>query len=94
MDENGFFKRLLRREVNMIQVRNKDTGTLLGNISEEQLKFLIDQLEEEYEEDRDYYINRETVTLLEERGADPALLDILNRALGDKDDVEIVWSRS
>lgn len=78
----------------MIQVRNKDTGTLLGNISEEQLKFLIDQLEEEYEEDRDYYINRETVTLLEERGADPALLDILNRALGDKDDVEIVWSRS
>jgi hypothetical protein len=78
----------------MIQLRNKDTGSLIGNITEEQLQFLIDQLEEEFEEDRDYYINRDTITLLEKRGADPALLDLLNRALGDNPDMEIVWSRS
>jgi hypothetical protein len=86
--------RVFFKEAGMIQLRNKDTGALLGTISEEQLEFLIDQLEEEFEEDQDYYINRETITLLEERGADPLLLELLNRAMGDKPDMEIVWSRS
>lgn len=77
----------------MIQLRNKDTGALLGAITEEQLQFLIDQLEEEFEEDKDYYINRETVTLLENKGADAKLIEMLNQALGDKPDMEIIWSR-
>ncbi|MFH1754077.1 MAG: tyrosine-type recombinase/integrase, partial [Candidatus Latescibacterota bacterium] len=47
----------------------------------------------ETEGDQDYYINRETVTLLEKRGADKALLKILEQALGDKPDAEIEWSR-
>jgi processive 1,2-diacylglycerol beta-glucosyltransferase len=78
----------------MIQLRNKDTGALLGAITEEQLQFLIDQLEEEFEEDKDYYINRETVTLLEKNGADAKLMEMLNQALGDKPDMEIMWSRT
>ncbi len=78
----------------MIKLRNKETGSLIGKITEEQLQFLIDQLEEEFEEDQDYYINRETIILLEERGADPALLDLLSKALGDKPDMEIIWSSS
>ena len=78
----------------MIQLRNKDTGALLGAITEEQLQFLIDQLEEEFEEDKDYYINRETVTLLGEKGADTKLMEMLNQALGDKPDMEIIWSRA
>ena len=49
----------------MIQLRNKETGSLLGSISEEDLQFLIDNLEEEWEEDTDYYLNRETLDLLE-----------------------------
>jgi processive 1,2-diacylglycerol beta-glucosyltransferase len=78
----------------MIQLRNKNTGALLGAITEEQLQFLVDQLEEEFEEDKDYYLNRATITLLEEKGADPALLEMLDKALGDKPDMDIIWSRS
>ena len=36
----------------MIALRDKDTGADLGTITEEQLQFLVDQLEEEYAEDR------------------------------------------
>lgn len=77
----------------MIQLKNKDTGDRLGTISEEQLQFLIDQLEEEFEEDKDYYINKDTVAMLEKRGADTKLLEMLIKAMGDKPDVEIIWSR-
>ena len=53
----------------------------------------FDQLEEEYEEDQDYYINRPTLEMFAERGADPELIAFLKQALGDREDMEIVWSR-
>ena len=77
----------------MIALRDKDTGTDLGTISEEQLQFLVDQLEEEYTEDKDYYINRTTVEIMQQSGADPELINLLRRAIGDRDGVEIEWSR-
>lgn len=77
----------------MIQLRDKASGTLLGSISEEDLQFLIDHLEEEWDEDTDYYLNRATVELLKEQGASQGLVDLLERAMGDRDDVEIEWSR-
>ena len=42
----------------MIHLKNKETGAPLGDITEEQLQFLVDQLEEESETDADYYINQ------------------------------------
>ena len=77
----------------MIQLRDKDTGATVGAITEEQLRFLMDQLEEESPRDRDYYINRATLDMFEEEGADPALLATLRDALGGRDEMEIVWSR-
>ncbi|MBN1673538.1 MAG: galactosyldiacylglycerol synthase [Kiritimatiellae bacterium] len=77
----------------MIGLHDKDTGAALGSITEEQLQFLIDQLEEESSEDQDYYINRDTLDAFREKNADPGLLDILERALGDRADIEITWSR-
>ena len=77
----------------MIEIRNKETGIVLGSITEDQLNFLIDQLEEEHSEDRDYYINRHTVEQFASHGADEALLKLLRDALGDREDVEIEWSR-
>jgi hypothetical protein len=77
----------------MIALRDKDTGADLGTISEEQLQFLVDQLEEEYAEDRDYYINRTTVEIMQQSGADPELINLLSEAIGDRDGVEIEWSR-
>lgn len=77
----------------MIELRNKATGAVIGTISEEQLRFLTDHMEEESGADRDYYIDRATVDLLEEAGADPALLSLLRRAVGTRGEVDIEWRR-
>ena len=73
-------------------LRDKETGTTLGNISEQQLPFLIDQLEEESADDPDYYINKASLEMFAEQGADPQLLELLQRALGDREAMEIEWS--
>ncbi len=78
----------------MIELRDKDSGALIGNITEAQLKFMIDQLEEEYSEDTDYYINQPTLDMFESAGADPGLLNTLRKALGKREDIEIRWSRT
>ncbi len=77
----------------MIALRDKDTGADLGTIREDQLQFLVDQLEEEYAEDRDYYINRTMVDVMQQNGGDPGLGDLLLKAIGNRDGVEIEWSR-
>ena len=63
----------------------------VGELSEEQLDFLVDNLEEEWPEDRDYFINRPMLEMLKQRGADAALVHMLTLALGDRDEVDILW---
>ena len=63
----------------------------VGEISEEQLDFLMDNLEEEWTDDRDYYLNRNMLDILESRGADSALMRILREAIGTKEEVDILW---
>ena len=63
----------------MIALHDKETGAFLGTITEAQLQFLIDQLEEESRKDRDYYINRDTLDLFQEQGMDHALLTLLQQ---------------
>lgn len=63
----------------------------VGELSEQQLDFLIDNLEEEWTDDRDYYLNREMVNMLQSRGADEGLIRLLQQTLGDKDEVDILW---
>lgn len=78
----------------MIQIHDKDSGARIGTLTEEQLQFLIDQLEEESGEDQDYYINETTVDLFEENGADKALIALLREALNGRTEMEIRWSRN
>ncbi len=63
----------------------------VGEINEEQLDTLVDNLEEEWPEDRDYYINRAMIETLKQRGADSVLLHLLTEALGNRDEVDILW---
>jgi processive 1,2-diacylglycerol beta-glucosyltransferase len=77
----------------MIELFNDKTGDLIGEISESQLQFLIDQLEEESMEDRDYAINRMTLAFFESQSADPELLDLLEGELGDKSEIIIRWTQ-
>jgi len=76
----------------MYKLYNNDTGELVGNISEGQLQFLKDQLEEESLEDQDYEIEPMTLAYFEEQGIDAELLGILKRALGDQEAIIIRWS--
>lgn len=78
----------------MVQLRDKATGTPLGAVSDDDLQFLVDHLEEEFREDIDYYLDTETLEMLREAGASPALLAVLEQALGDAGEVEIQWSRA
>ncbi len=77
----------------MPQLYNADTGAFLGEISEAQLEFLVAQMEEEYAEDQDYYLNLDLLETWREQGADPALLDLLHKAMANQEDLSIRWSR-
>jgi len=77
----------------MIQLHDKDTGTWIGTITEDNLQYLIGQLEEESREDKDYYINETTLDIFEERGADKALITLLRGALNGRTGMEIRWSQ-
>jgi hypothetical protein len=62
-------------------------------VTEAQLRFLVDQLEEESSTDQDYYVDAETLAMLEQAGADPGLLALLRAALAGRDGMELRWSR-
>ncbi len=78
----------------MITLRDTESGDTLGSISEADLEVLIHALEEESLADRDYYIQAETVDLLEAEHASPALVSLLRSALAGREGIEIAWSRS
>ena len=78
----------------MIELHEKETGIFVGTITEAQLQFLIDQLEEESADDTDYYIDQATLDLFEDVGAEADLLALLRQALGPREGIEIVWSRA
>jgi hypothetical protein len=77
----------------MIHLFDDETGAPVGTITEDQLQYLTDQLEEESPEDTDYYINRDTLDIFEQDGADPTLLHVLRTALGTREEMEIRWER-
>jgi hypothetical protein len=66
---------------------------IIGTITESQLDFLMENLEEEFEEDEEYYLNADTIDYLKEQGADGGLIAILEKALaGTQDGVEIGYT--
>lgn len=68
-----------------------DTGDAIGDITDKQLAFLVEQLEEEHDEDQDYYVDRDTLELMSDNGIDPELLAMLEKAMGDDDSMDIAW---
>jgi len=77
----------------MINLTEKATNKPLGQISEEQLQYLIDNLEEEWVEDQDYAITPLLLEYFEGKGADAGLVTVLRDALAGRDEIEIVWSK-
>jgi hypothetical protein len=69
----------------------KGTDTRLGEISDAQRQTLIDLLEEEDADDRDYYVDQAVLDYMAEQGADPALLALLRPHVGPDAGIEVEW---
>ena len=61
----------------------------IGVVTEDQVQFLIDNLEEEGFEDQDYYIDPESLSFLAENGCDEELLTMLTDALEDRVNIDV-----
>lgn len=65
---------------------------ILGTLTEKQLDFLVENLEEEFEEDEEYFLIPDTVDFLKEQGADNDLIAMLEKALaGTPDGIDILY---
>jgi len=78
----------------MISLREKATRTLIGQITESDLSSLAKVLEEERSTDQDYYLDAATLDLIQQEDVYSApAVAMLRAALGDKEGIDIVWSR-
>lgn len=77
----------------MINLYDTRDDRHVGQISPEQLQFLIDSMEEESTTDQDYYLEAATLDYLEARGADQQLVLLLRGILGDHDGLTVRWER-
>lgn len=75
----------------MIELYNDKTGDRIGEISAKQLQFLIDYLEEESRQDKDYAITALTLDYFISLGVDQELLILLRQAMGEKEELIIRW---
>lgn len=73
------------------QLFNKTRGSAIGTISDADMQFLADQLEEESSQDDDYFLDAATVDYLADAGADTALVTVLRRAVAGTDGIDITW---
>lgn len=77
----------------MIDLYIKGTTELLGSITETELQYLEDSLEETTPEDRDYFVDQSTIDLLADGRATDHLVHLLRTAVGSGEGVEIEWRK-
>jgi len=77
----------------VIKLYNKENKSFIGTITEEDLLLLEKILVEESETDTDYFINPDTIDLIEDSKASPELISLLRSAIGQSDGIEISWKK-
>jgi inactivated superfamily I helicase len=77
----------------MPRLYNKKTNALLGELSESDVDCLVDVLEEEDSKDVDYFIDLDTVDILEDNGASQQLVTMLRAAIGATEGVDVRWEK-
>lgn len=77
----------------MPRLYNKQNNALLGEISETDVECLVDVLEEEDSKDVDYFIDLDTVEILEDNGASQVLVKLLRSAIGASEGVDVRWEK-
>ncbi len=76
----------------MIALFDAGSGARVGRITEKQLEALIDWMEEENSEDREYYLTAEDCELMAEQGVDPTLIEALRGALKGREDMDLRYA--
>jgi hypothetical protein len=77
----------------MPKIYNKNSGALLGTVSDSDVQCLVDVLEEEDSKDVDYFIDLDTVDILESNGASDELVQMLRKAIGPDEGIDIRWEK-
>jgi hypothetical protein len=74
-----------------VRLYETEQETMLMELSPAQLAGLQAALEEEFEEDHDYYLTPDTLDYMAENGVDAALVERLRAALGDREGFDVFW---
>lgn len=74
----------------MPQLHRFDDDSKIGDISEEQLRFLNHHLANDV--DTEFCVNSNTLKFLAAEGADPELIAMLESSLGRRPWIEFTWS--
>jgi inactivated superfamily I helicase len=77
----------------MPKIFNKQTGARLATVDANDVQCLVDVLEEEDSKDVDYFIDLLTVDILEDNGASAALTEMLRKAIGATEGIDIRWEK-
>lgn len=76
----------------MPTLHDRATGAVIARLSPDQLQTLIDSFAGGASEDGDYTLSPATLQLLQEQGADDALITLLRNALGTSEGLEFQWT--
>lgn len=76
----------------MPTIHDRTTGAVIARLSPEQLQTLVDAFAGGASEDGDYTISPATLQLLEDQGADEAMVALLRNALGTREGLEFRWT--
>lgn len=71
----------------------KQSGSLIGSITDADLQLMVDHLEEEGLTDDDYFMDEATIDILEENGASAPLVSLLREAVGETEGIDIRWEK-
>ena len=77
-----------------VQLHDADTNQPLGEITEDELQFLFDELERESDSDDDFFIDAATIEMLEDAKAPAHVVELLKKAVGNGEGVEVRWKRA
>jgi len=74
-----------------IALYDKDEDRHIGDITEAELEYLKEHLEETADDDQDYFIDLATIDYLADGEATDHLIDLLKKAVGSGEGIEISW---
>ena len=78
----------------MNTIRLVDTKEIIGTVTDEELDEIIDALEEETEDDQDYYVDANTLDYMEGLNVSANVLAMLKTALAGKESIDIEWDKA